>query len=101
MNEKLAIAGGTPVLRRSDYANWPIITADDRRFINEVLDSVILPGGTAPQVSALEREWAGYTGWMDKILTAFHKVFANLDQGLSHVDDPIYPGADGKLYGAA
>ncbi len=37
---------------------------------------------------------------MDKILAAFHKVFANLDQALAHADDAIYPGADGKLYGA-
>ncbi len=58
----LAIAGGPPVLARSDYANWPIITADDRRLINEVLDSGIVAGGTAPQVSALEREWAQYLG---------------------------------------
>jgi dTDP-4-amino-4,6-dideoxygalactose transaminase len=59
---KLAIAGGQPVLARSDYANWPTITADDRRLINEVLDSGIVAGGTAPQVSALEREWAQYIG---------------------------------------
>lgn len=62
MSEKLAISGGTPVLKRSDYANWPIITGDDRRFINEVLDSGIVAGGTAPQVAALEREWAEYVG---------------------------------------
>jgi perosamine synthetase len=62
VKEKLAIDGGTPVLKRSDYANWPIIGADDRRLINEVLDSGIVAGGTAPQVSALEREWADYVG---------------------------------------
>jgi perosamine synthetase len=62
IKEKLAIGGGTPVLKRSDYANWPIIGADDRRLINEVLDSGIVAGGTAPQVSALEREWAEYVG---------------------------------------
>lgn len=62
MSEKLAINGGTPVLRRSDYKNWPIITDDDRRLINQVLDCGILAGGTAPQVGALEREWAEYTG---------------------------------------
>jgi hypothetical protein len=38
---------------------------------------------------------------MDRILAAFHKVFGNLDQALAHADDEIYPGADGKLYGAA
>lgn len=62
MAEKLAIAGGTPVLQRSDYRNWPIIGEDDRRLINEVLDSGIVAGGTAPQVTALEREWCAYTG---------------------------------------
>jgi dTDP-4-amino-4,6-dideoxygalactose transaminase len=62
MAVKLAIDGGTPVLQRSDYKNWPIITDDDRRLVNEVLDSGILAGGTAPQVSALEKAWAQYTG---------------------------------------
>ncbi len=62
MSNKLAISGGTPVLQRSDYQNWPIITEDDRRLINEVLDSGIVAGGTAPQVTALEQEWAKYTG---------------------------------------
>ena len=62
MAERLAVGGGTPVLKRSDYCNWPIITDDDRRFINEVLDSGIVAGGTAPQVAALEREWAEYVG---------------------------------------
>jgi len=37
---------------------------------------------------------------MDKIVSAFHKVWENLDTALAHVDDPIYPGPDGKLYGA-
>ena len=37
---------------------------------------------------------------MDKIVSAFRKVFANLDQAVAHADDPVYPGADGKLYGA-
>jgi perosamine synthetase len=38
---------------------------------------------------------------MERIVEAFQKVFAHLDQAIAHVDDPIYPGADGKLYGAA
>jgi dTDP-4-amino-4,6-dideoxygalactose transaminase len=62
MAEKLAIDGGTPVLTRSDYGNWPVITDDDRKYINQVLESGIVAGGTAPQVSALEKEWAEYTG---------------------------------------
>lgn len=62
MPDKLAIDGGTPILKRSDYKNWPVITDDDRKYINEVLDSGIVAGGTAPQVAALEKEWAAYTG---------------------------------------
>ena len=38
---------------------------------------------------------------MGKIVEAFHKVFAHLPRAIAHADDPVYPGADGKLYGAA
>lgn len=62
MSNKLAISGGTPVLQRSDYQHWPVITEDDRRLVNDVLDSGIVAGGTAPQATALEKEWAEYTG---------------------------------------
>ena len=62
MATKLAINGGKPVLQRSDYQNWPIIGDDDRRLVNQVLDTGIVAGGTAPQVTALEKEWAAYTG---------------------------------------
>jgi len=61
-SQGLAIAGGRPVLQRSDYLNWPVITKDDRRLVNEVLDSGIVAGGTAPQAAALEKEWAAYVG---------------------------------------
>ena len=37
---------------------------------------------------------------MDKIRPRFRKVFADLDVAVAHADDPIYPGADGALYGA-
>jgi len=37
---------------------------------------------------------------LDKIVAAFRKVFADLDAAVAHADDPVYPGADGKLYGA-
>jgi hypothetical protein len=33
---------------------------------------------------------------MAKIVEAFHKVFSDLGQALDHVDDTIYPGADGS-----
>ena len=86
MSENLAINGGTPVLKRNDYGNWPIITEDDRRFINEVLDSGIVAGGTAPQVAALEREWAEYVGSKHCLTTtsgtaALHMALAAIGAG--------------------
>ncbi|HUT75313.1 MAG TPA: DegT/DnrJ/EryC1/StrS family aminotransferase [Armatimonadota bacterium] len=62
MAVELAISGGKPVLQRSDYRDWPVIGDDERRLVNEVLDRGVLAGGTAPQVTALEREWAAYVG---------------------------------------
>lgn len=86
MAKKLAISGGTPVLQRTDFKNWPIITDDDRRLINQVLDSGIMAGGTAPQVSALEKEWADYTGAKHCLTTtsgtaALHMALAAVDVG--------------------
>ncbi len=62
MVDKLAIDGGTPLLSRDDYQNWPVLTDDDRRLVNEVLDSGIVAGATGTQVVALEKEWAEFTG---------------------------------------
>jgi len=83
---QLAIDGGTPVLERSDYQDWPIIGDDDRRLVNEVLDSGIVAGGTAPQVTALEREWAEYIGTNHCLTTgsgtaALHMALAAMDVG--------------------
>ena len=60
MAEKLAIGGGTPVLNRDDYKNWPVITEDDRKFINDVLDSGIVAGATIVTYSL-------YTLWPDTV----------------------------------
>ena len=62
MAERLAISGGAPILRREDYENWPVITADDRKFIQEVLDCGIVAGATGPQVVALQKQWAEFIG---------------------------------------
>lgn len=86
MAEKLAIDGGTPVLTREDYGNWPIISSDVRTHINEVLDSGIVAGGGAPQVAALEKEWAEYIGTKHCLTTysgtaALHMALAAVGVG--------------------
>lgn len=83
---QLAIDGGTPVLQRTDYQDWPVIGDDDRRLVNEVLDTGIVAGGTAPQVTALEREWAEYLGTKHCLTTvsgtaALHMALAALELG--------------------
>ena len=86
MADKLAIAGGTPVLSRSDYQNWPVITEDDRRLVKEVLDSGIVAGATGPQVVALEQEWAEFVKAKYCLTTgsgtaALHMALAAVDVG--------------------
>ncbi|MFV1965285.1 MAG: DegT/DnrJ/EryC1/StrS family aminotransferase [Pirellulaceae bacterium] len=88
MAEKLAISGGSPILKRDDYQNWPVLTDDDRRFVNEVLDSGVVAGGTAPQVVALEKEWAEYVGAKHCLATG--SGTAALHMGLAAVD--VGPG---------
>jgi len=84
MAEKLAISGGTPILKREDYKNWPVLTEDDRRFVGEVLDSGIVAGGTGPQVVALEKEFAEFVGAKHCLTTgsgtaALHMALAAVD----------------------
>jgi perosamine synthetase len=86
MTQRLAIDGGSPILTRDDYQNWPVITDDDRRLVNEVLDSGIVAGGTGAQVVALEREWREFVGSRHCLTTgsgtaALHMALAAVDVG--------------------
>ncbi len=86
MASRLAIDGGPPLLTRADYQNWPVITQDERQLIQEVLDCGIVAGGTAPQVTALEREWREYVGAKYCLTTgsgtaALHMGLAAIDVG--------------------
>src|SRR5512144_1132002 len=60
MSETLAIRGGTPVVPKELHCRWPVITGEDRAAVLDVLDAGILNGPYAPQVKALEEEWARY-----------------------------------------
>lgn len=58
---KLAILGGDPV-NPQGHVHWPQVNQRVRDYVNEVLDSGIFWATNAPQVTALEREWADYIG---------------------------------------
>lgn len=62
MSESLAIRDGTPVVPKELHRRWPVITDEDRAAVLDVLDAGILNGPYAPQVKALEEEWARYCG---------------------------------------
>jgi perosamine synthetase len=59
---RLAIAGGSPAVDAGAHRSWPEITSKDREAIGRVLDSGTLWGPNAPEVTALQQEWADYVG---------------------------------------
>ena len=56
----LAMTGGPPVVPAGSHRRWPEITEQDRRAIARTLDSGELWGPNAPEVTALQEEWARY-----------------------------------------
>jgi dTDP-4-amino-4,6-dideoxygalactose transaminase len=67
--QALAIAGGRPAVPPGSHERWPKITAADRAAVARVLDRGVLWGPNAPEVTALEAEWAAYVGTRFCLLT--------------------------------
>jgi perosamine synthetase len=59
---KLAIAGGSKAVDGSLHKRWPEILQQDRDAVIRVLDSNVLAGLNAPEVLALQREYADLIG---------------------------------------
>lgn len=68
MISKLALFGGSPVIRRRDappeLVGWPVVTDDERAAVLRVLDSGRFTSNTSGtgEVQLLEREWAAAVG---------------------------------------
>ena len=60
--EQPAAAGGTPAISAADHRRWPDIRQEDRDAVLAVLDSGVLCGPNAPEITALQQEWADYLG---------------------------------------
>jgi dTDP-4-amino-4,6-dideoxygalactose transaminase len=56
------MTGGPPTIAPGEHRRWPEITDEDRRALGRVLDGGVLWGPNAPEVTALEDEWARYVG---------------------------------------
>ena len=58
----LAISGGTPAVPHERHRRWPDVRPEDREAVLAVLDRGILCGPNAPEITALQKEWADYLG---------------------------------------
>jgi perosamine synthetase len=90
----LAVAGGSPAVTPGSHARWPEITASGRAALTRVLDRGVLWGPNAPEVAALEEEWAAYVGTRHCLLTnsgtaALH--CAVIAAGIGPGDEVIVP----------
>ena len=59
---KPALLGGPRAVPAGMMKPWPEIRPEDKEAVMRVLDRGVLWGGTAPEISALEREWADWVG---------------------------------------
>jgi len=62
MTRPLALFGGQPAVRPDAHVRWPVLGAEEREAVLRVLDRGVLSGPFAPEVRALESEWAAYVG---------------------------------------
>jgi perosamine synthetase len=58
----LAVLGGKPAIGPSQHVRWPVLGGGDTAAVLQVLERGVLSGPFAPEVTALEREFAGYVG---------------------------------------
>ena len=69
MSERLALRGGSPVVPKALHRRWPVIGDEDKAAVLAALDSGIVSGPYAPQVKAMEEEWARYCGVRFALMT--------------------------------
>ena len=67
-DNRLAVLGGPKAVPEGLLKPWPEIRPEDRTAVMRVLNRGVLWGASAPEVSALQREWATWNGGMDYCL---------------------------------
>jgi dTDP-4-amino-4,6-dideoxygalactose transaminase len=60
--EPLALFGGAHAVSHERHRRWPDIRPEDREAVLAVLDRGVVCGPSAPEITALQREWAEYLG---------------------------------------
>ena len=59
---ELALRGGKPAVSKNLAIRWPVLGGQERAAALEVLESGVLCGSNAPQMKALEAEFARFVG---------------------------------------
>lgn len=59
---QLALFGGAPAVTPGLARRWPVLDGRDRDAVFRVLERGVLCGSAAPEIRALEREFAAYVG---------------------------------------
>jgi perosamine synthetase len=60
--EELAISGGPRSVPPDSHRRWPEILEADRAAVSGVLDRGVFSGANAPEITALQQEYADYLG---------------------------------------
>jgi len=84
----------TPLGPMAGHIRWPILNSEDKAAVLAVLERGVLSGPFAPEVSALEREFASYVGTRYCLATnsgtaALHLALAAL--GIGPGDEVLVP----------
>ena len=123
MSERLAIKGGKRVVPEDiEKIKWPVITDEDKQAVMRVLDRGVLFGAYAPEVSALQEEFASYIGTKyciatnsgtaalhmgiaaagigpgDEVITTAFSFLASATSILHHNAIPVFVDIDPKTY---
>lgn len=94
MARSLALFGGPPAVPPGVARRWPIVAESDRAAIQRVLDRGVFSGLAAPEVKALEAEFAAFVGTRHCLATnsgtaALHLALAAA--GVGPGDEVIVP----------
>jgi dTDP-4-amino-4,6-dideoxygalactose transaminase len=60
--KRLALVGGPKTIQPDRHRPWPDVTNEDRLAVDRVLRRGVLAGPNAPEITALEAEYAAYVG---------------------------------------
>lgn len=90
MGKHLAVYNGDRTVRQESKIRWPVITAEDKKAVMDVLDSGTLWGPYAENCKGLELEFAAYVG--SKYCIAFNSGTAALHAAVRAAG--VGPGAE-------